>query len=161
MSCAAIMTANPPVVLDSDSVADAAAKLVTHRASVLPVVDADGKYVGMFGIRDLLSLLVPRSALAGDLVPNLRFLGDDPEALRRKFQAAKTRTAGDTADRRAATLHPDMPEIEALRAFSREQATLAVVARDTGKLVGVVCGWDAIRALTAPGGGTGRSTPGS
>ena len=101
----------------------------------------------MFGIRDLLGLLVPRGALAGDLVPNLRFLGDDADALRRKFHAASTLTAGAMADRRAATLHPDMPEIDALRAFAREQSTLAVVARDTGKLVGVVGCSDAIRAL--------------
>ncbi|MGD0864319.1 MAG: CBS domain-containing protein [Rhizomicrobium sp.] len=152
MSCAFIMTSQPPTILDSDSVADAAGKLVAHRAAALPVVDAEGRYVGMFGIRDLLGLLVPRSALAGDLVPNLRFLGDDPDALRSKFQAAKGRTAGETADRRMAILHPDMPEIEALRACSREQATLAVVARDTGKLVGVMCCWDAIEALTAPAG---------
>jgi CBS-domain-containing membrane protein len=147
MSCAAIMTANPPAIPDNASVADAAAKLVAERATTLPVVDAQGRYIGMFGIRDLLGLLVPRGALAGDLVPNLRFLGDDADALRRKFQAVSTLTAGAMADRRAATLHPDMSEIDALRAFSREQATLAVVARDTGKLVGVVSCSNAILAL--------------
>jgi len=149
MRCADIMTANPATIPDSDGISDAAEKLVAHRATTLPVVDAEGRYVGMFGIRDLLGLLVPREALAGDLVPNLRFLGDDAEALRGKFQAAKTRTAGETADCRVPTLHPDMAEIDALRAVSREQATLAVVARDTGKLVGVVCCWDAVRALAA------------
>jgi CBS-domain-containing membrane protein len=148
MRCADIMTANPPAILDSDSISHAAEKLVALRAAVLPVVDAEGRYVGMLGIRDLLGLLVPREALAGDLVPNLRFLGDDAEALRRKFAAARHRTAADCADRRAPTLHPDLAEIEALRAVSREQATLAVVARDTGKLVGMLCCWDAIRALT-------------
>jgi CBS-domain-containing membrane protein len=76
-------------------------------------------------------------------------LGDDADALRRKFQAASTLTAGAMADRRVTTLHPDMPEIDALRAIAHEQSTLPVVARDTGKLVGVICGWDAIRALAA------------
>jgi CBS domain-containing protein len=147
MNCAAIMTSNPPVIPDSASVADAAAKLVAERASSLPVVDGSGRYIGMFGIRDLLGLLVPRGALAGDLVPNLRFLGDDADALRHKFQATGTLTAGAMADRRAATLHPDMPEIDALRAFARDQATLAVIARDTGKLVGMVDCRNAIQAL--------------
>jgi CBS-domain-containing membrane protein len=147
MNCTDIMTANPASILDSDSVSDAAAKLVAERAAALPVVDAEGRYVGMFGIRDLLGLLVPREALAGDLVPNLRFLGDDADALRGKFHRAGARKAGEIADRRMATLRPDMPEMEALRAVSREQKALAVVARDTGKLVGMVCCWDAIRAL--------------
>jgi CBS-domain-containing membrane protein len=148
MNCAAIMTANPPVIRDSDSIAAAAAMLVAEGANALPVVDDKGCYVGMFGIRDLLGLLVPRGALAGDLVPNLRFLGDDAEALRRKFQAASTLTAGEMADRRVPTLYPEMPEIEALRVFARDQSTIAVVARETGKLAGVVCSRDAIRALT-------------
>jgi CBS-domain-containing membrane protein len=148
MNCAAVMTANPSTILASDSVADAAAKLVAEREAALPVVDAGGRYVGMFGIRDLLGLVLPRGALAGDLVPNLRFLGDDAEAVRGKFQAASAMTAGEMADRRVPTLHPEMAEIEALRAFSREQTTLAVVARDTGKLAGVVCCRDVIRALT-------------
>ena len=149
MSCAAIMTANSPTIRDCDSLADAAGKLVAGRASSLPVVDGEGRYVGMFGIRDLLGLLVPRGALAGDLVPNLRFLGGDAEALRSRFQAVKARTVGDIADRRAATLYPDMPEIEALRALSRELTTLPVIARDTGELLGIVGCWDAIRALSS------------
>ncbi len=148
MSCAAIMTRNPPTIRDSETVAAAADMLIAQRATNLPVIDAEGKYVGMFGMADLLSLLVPRMALAGDLAPNLRFLSDETAALRRKFDDVKARRVGDAANRQAVTLYPDTPASEAIRCFGRAPAALPIVARDTGKLAGVVTYWDAIAAAT-------------
>jgi len=150
MSCAAIMTGDPLTIGEDESVADAAAKLVAHHHSSLPVVDANGRYTGMFGIYDLLSLLVPRVALAGNLMANLRFIIDDPGELRQKFLEVKSRRVGDAANRNAATLHPDSPEIEAIRLFCRSHDSLPVIEKDSGKIVGIVSCWDAIRALAAP-----------
>src|SRR5689334_5837165 len=84
MTCAAIMTEAPLAVRQDETVGAATAKLIEHRYINLPVVDAGGKFIGMFGIYDLFSLLVPKVALAGGLLPNLRFMGDDPEDLRSK-----------------------------------------------------------------------------
>lgn len=142
------MTANPLTIDEADSVGQAAALLMQHRYVNLPVVDASGVLVGMFGIYDLLSLLVPRMALAGDLMPNLRFVNDDPAELRTKFQAVKTMAVRDAVDRTATVLYPDTPEIEALRLFCRNHTTLAVVERETGKLAGIVSYWDAMAAIT-------------
>ncbi len=151
MSCAAIMTANPLTLKEGDSVADAAKALIAHHYINMPVVDAAGVFLGMFGIYELLGLLVPRVALAGDLLPNLRFVDDDPAALRTKFRAIRERCVGDWCDREAVTLHPDTPEIEAIRLFCRRHTTLAVVERDTKKLAGIVSYWDAIAAITREG----------
>jgi len=86
MSCAAIMTPNPLTLSEDDSVAAAVERLIDSHNTTLPVVDAEGRYAGMFGLYDLLSLVVPRVALAGNLLANLRFIGSDPEDLRRKFR---------------------------------------------------------------------------
>jgi CBS domain-containing protein len=153
MDCAAIMTKNPLTVREDETVGSAVEKLIAHRYTNLPVVDANGRYVGMFGIHDLLCLLVPRVALAGDLLPNLRFLGDDPGALRRRFADVKARRLGDAADRNAAMLAPDTSEVEAIRLFCQKHTSLAVTERGTGKVVGIVSYWDAIRAISgAPAG---------
>lgn len=149
MTCAAIMTAKPTVVRDSDSVAVAAKTLIASRANALPVVDGKECFIGMFAIHDLLALLVPRVALAGDLKANLRFVGDDSAELRRKFAAVSGKRAGECCDRQAVTLYPDTPEIEAIRLFCRGHTTLAVVERDSRKLAGIVSSWDAIGAVTA------------
>jgi len=154
MSCAAIMTKSPPTIRDDASVADAAGALVAQRQMNLPVVDGDGRYAGMFGIGDLLSLLVPRVALAGDLMANLRFIGDDPEDLRRKFQEVKNLRVADVADRNAAALHPETSEIEAIRLICRNPSALPVVERESRKVVGMISCGDAIRAIA--GNASGR-----
>ena len=149
------MTQAPLSVREDETVGAASAKLIEHRYINLPVVDASGKFVGMFGIYDLFSLLVPKVALAGGLLPNLRFMGDDPEDLRSKFREIGARTVGDAAERDVRVLYPDTPQIEALRLFCEQHSTLAVVERDTRKLVGIVSYWDAVCALT----GTAKACP--
>ncbi len=152
MTCAAMMTKDPLTARESETVGDAAQKLISHHCINLPVVDDAGKFIGMFGIYDLLCMLVPRIALAGGLLPNLRFIGDGPQELRTRYRDVKLRLVGDVADREAAVLHPDTPEIEALRLFCHRHTTLAVVERGTRNLVGIVSYWDAIRSLVREAG---------
>jgi CBS-domain-containing membrane protein len=152
MNCAAIMSANPLTVLDEQSVAEAVTLLLDCGQTSLPVVDAHGCYVGMFGIDDLLGLLVPRVALAGDLTPNLRFIGDDPSDLHRRYREIANRRTGDVADRQAVALPSDAPQIEAIRLFCRYRAPIAVVARDTGKVEGIIAHTEAIGAMACVNG---------
>jgi CBS domain-containing protein len=148
MRCAAIMTANPVTLRESDSIAVAAEKLIELRTLSIPVVDADGGYVGMFGAADLLGIVVPRVALAGNLAPNLRFVEDDPRRLAERFADTKRRSVGEIADRNAIVLAPDTPQIEAFRMFCRNPASLAVVEPQSRKVVGVVTYWDVMGTLT-------------
>jgi CBS domain-containing protein len=141
------MTKAPLTISEDATVAEAAAKLIAHHYTNLPVVDAEGRYAGMFGICDLLGLLVPRVALAGNFMANLRFISDDPEELRRKFQDIRHRRVGEVADRNAPTLDADAPEIEAIRLFCRNHSSLPVVVTESRMVVGIVSCWDAIRAL--------------
>lgn len=151
MSCTAIMNKTPIILQEQENVADAASKLVSHDFTSLPVVDAQGRYVGMFGIYDLLSLLVPRVALAGDLMSNLRFIADDPEELRRRYAEVKNWRIAEVANRNAPTLDPDSPEVEAVRLFCRNHVSLPVVDRESGRVTGIVSCWDAIRAILGNG----------
>ncbi|HEX3487473.1 MAG TPA: CBS domain-containing protein, partial [Micropepsaceae bacterium] len=89
MKCADIMTTNPHYVREDGTIGEAARDIVKHNAIDLPVLDADGRFVGVFGIHDLLVLLVPRVAVVGSLLPNLRFLGDDESELHGKFARVK------------------------------------------------------------------------
>ena len=147
MTCAAIMTKAPLTIRQEESVAAAVAKLVSHHFTNLPVVDSSDGYVGMFGLYDLLSLLVPRVALAGDLMSNLRFIADDPEELQRKYQEVKSRPVSEAISRNSPTLDPDAPEVEAIRLFCRNHISLPVIDRDSGRVLGIVSSRDAIRAI--------------
>jgi CBS domain-containing protein len=147
MSCTAMMTTAPPTIPGDATVAVATAKLIEHHHASLPVVDAEGRYIGMFGIHDLLGLIVPRVALAGDLTSNLRFIADDPRELRRSYEQVKTLHVSDVADRGGARLFPDSPEIEAIRLSFRSPTPIPVVEKETDKVLGIISSQDAIRAI--------------
>jgi CBS domain-containing protein len=147
MSCTAIMTKGPLTIAGDATVASAAAKLIEQRYTSLPVVDAAGRFVGMFGIYDLLGLLVPRVALAGNYMSNLRFLSGDPGELRRRYDEVKSRRVSEVADRNGARLDSDAPEIEAIRLCCRSHTPIPVVEKGTDKVIGIISSWDAIRAL--------------
>ena len=149
MRCAAVMDAHPIIVRAGDSVGVAADALIAQRSTTLAVVDADGCYVGAFGVDDLLGLIVPRVALAGSLVPNLRFIDDDPKHLGERFRALKTRPVGEVADRNALVLAPETPLIEAFRILCRSRVSLPVVEPASRKLLGSVSYWNIIAAITA------------
>lgn len=151
MTCAAIMTEAPFIAREEETVGAAVARLIQQRYINLPVVNADGRFLGMFGIYDLFGLVIPKVALAGGLLPNLRFMGDDAEDLRQRFREVAGRKLGDVANRDARVLYPETPQIEALRLFCQQHTTLAVVERGTRRLLGIVSYWDALCALTGMG----------
>lgn len=149
MPCAAIMTADPKTVRDSDSVASAARVLIGGRLAGVPVVDAEGRFVAMFTSTNLMGLVVPRVALAGNLAANVRFVEDSAKPLTARFQAMQDQPVGEIADRHALVLSPDTPEAEAFRIFCHNPAPLPVVDPGSGKLVGTVSFWDVMREVTA------------
>ena len=150
MRCDAIMTVNPPSVRDTDSIAAATALLIEGRHLGLPVIDKDGRYIGMFGADDLLGLVVPRVAIAGgNVVPNLRFVGDDTGALGERFRQVAQQSVGTVADRNAIALAPDTPQIEAFRIFCRSRTSLPVVDPKSRKLLGLVSYFDVMGAVTS------------
>lgn len=151
MTCADIMTRNPVSVRETDSIGAAARKIIDNRYINLPVVDADDRLVGLFGIYDLLALLVPRVAVIGNLMPNLRFLGDDTSELHEKYAAIANNPVTRAVNRETIRVHPDTSLAEAIRLFCRNHTTLPVVERDTGKLAGIISYWDVVRFIESNG----------
>ena len=150
MSCEKIMIRDPKSVREDDTIGMAAREIVENRCISLPVVDAAGRFVGLFGIFDLLALLVPRVAVIGNLLPNLQFLSDDDEVMRQKFADLRNNPLKRAVNREAARVHPDTPLIEAIRLLCRNHLTIPVVEEGTDRLVGVITYWDAARYIIGP-----------
>ena len=150
MSCEKIMIRNPKSVREDDTIGMAAREIVENHCISLPVVDAEGHFVGLFGIFDLLALLVPRVAVIGNLLPNLQFLSDDDEVMRQKFANLRNSPLKRAVNREAACVHPDTPLIEAIRLLCRNHLTIPVVDEGTNRLVGVISYRDAARHIIGP-----------
>src|SRR5690348_10345590 len=143
MSCKKIMIRDLKSVREDDTIGMAAREIVENRCISLPVVDAEGRFVGLFGIYDLLALLVPRVAVIGNLLPNLRFLSDDISEIHQKFASLRDSPVRRAVNREAVRVYPDTPLIEAIRLFCRNHMTIPVVERGTDRLVGMISYWDA------------------
>jgi CBS-domain-containing membrane protein len=152
MHCADIMTTNPRSIREDGTIAEAARHICERNIIDLPVVDAEGRFVGLFGIQDLLVLLVPRVAVVGNLLPNLRFLSDDESELHDKFAKVKESPIRRAVNREAVRVYSDTPLIEIVRLFGRSHMTIPVVERGTERLIGMISYWDAARHLTGGGG---------
>jgi CBS domain-containing protein len=150
MSCEKIMIRNPKSVREDDTIGMAAREIVENHCISLPVVNAEGRFVGLFGIFDLLALLVPRVAVIGNLLPNLQFLSDDDEVMRQKFAGLRNSPLKRAVNREAARVHPNTPLIEAIRLLCRNHLTIPVVDEETDRLVGVISYWDAARYIIGP-----------
>jgi len=147
MHCVDIMTANPQAVREDSTIGEAARQICERNVIALPVVDAEGRLAGLFGIYDLLVLLVPRVAVVGSLLPNLRFLTDDESELHDKFARLKDSPVRRAINREAVRVYPDTPVIEGVRLFCHSHMTIPVVERGTERLIGMISYWDAARHI--------------
>ena len=146
MTVQSIMTAKPLTLRSSNTVARAAELMLAHRYLILPVVDDAGRCAGMFDMWDLLALLLPKVATLDDLVPDLRFLGDDLPSLQAKLKEVGGQPVGPLARPDLPLLKPEMPVIEALLLLFRNRTTLPVVDADNC-VIGVLSYWDALAAI--------------
>jgi CBS-domain-containing membrane protein len=135
---------------DTDTVAEAARRMLRNRMSDLPVVDAADTFVGMFKLDRLLAGLLPAAALVGYPVPDLAFVSDDLEDLRDKMRAVDARPVRDFVVTPEHVVHPDTAPLEIVLQLYRGANSLPVIERASGKLVGVVSARDVLAVLHAP-----------
>ena len=146
MTVRSIMTADPLTLRADDTVARATELMLRHHYMILPVVDGQHRYLGVFDIWDLLALLLPKAATLDHLVPDLGFLGDDLPSLQAKLRELGEQSVGPLARPDLPVLEPEMPVIEALLLFFRNRSALPVINGDN-RLIGVLSYWDALAAI--------------
>ena len=147
MNCGALIHAGPAPLLANSTLAEAAEILARAQVQSLPVVTAEGDYIGVLGLGEILARVIPRVAVAGDMKANLRFIPDDLGNLHARFVAVATHQVKEWCNRQAAFVRPETPAIEALQLFCRGHSILPVVAAD-GKLHGMLSPSAAIRAIS-------------
>lgn len=141
MKIGEIMTRDVITVAPQTSIREAASRMVDHSVSGLPVVDEQGKLVGVLSEGDL--ILRQR---ARQRVPWWRAFFQDGERLAREYQKAAGTTVAEVMTKAVISVSPDLPiEAAALILDQRRIRRVPVVA--DGRVVGIVSRGDLVKIL--------------
>ncbi|MGD9786824.1 MAG: HPP family protein [Sulfuricellaceae bacterium] len=147
MTCSSVMNRQPVTLQADDTVAVAVATMRDSQHKAIPVVDGQGRYLGLFNFHALLGLLLPKVVTVESGLRDLSFASDMQDSLREKLKELLDRPVKDYLEREVSLIHPDMPLMEAVLLLYKANNTLPVVERDGGKLVGMLSPWDVLDCL--------------
>ena len=145
-----VMTTHVVAVTKDASFRDIAAMLRRHRVSAFPVVDADGKVIGVVSEADML----PKEAL-------LAGFGDQPPAgalaePHNDFAKAAGVTAASIMTRPPITITPDEPVTSAARLMYSCKVKSLPVVTEHGYLIGIISRADVLSVYGRPAAEIGR-----
>jgi acetoin utilization protein AcuB len=138
----------------SDRVVDALRLMHQHHIRNLPVVDAEGSFIGLFGVRRLSRLLLPIAARDLDRysISDLAFLPDETDQITKRWREIASRPVSDFLEKEKKLLFcsPDtsFPQLLELLQQSKDSSLpVIVVEGSTRKLAGMVSAWDLIEGF--------------
>ncbi len=144
---AAIMTSPVVTVSPDTSVHDVAVLLSSKRYGSLPVVDAQGRVLGVVTEESMI-----RRAAEIHLPRHLEFLGsiiylENPQQFTDKADAILALTAADIMEKHFTAIHTDVPvDVVATRLLAEDLRRLLVTGED-GLLLGIITRADIVRQL--------------
>ena len=154
MTTGKIMTSRVITLQPDDRVADALALMHKHHVLNMPVVDDSGAFIGLFGVRRLGHLLLPRAAvdLSRYSVADLSFLPDEIRQMSERWQEVAREPVARFLEKKKKLLFctPDtsFPQLLELIEQSKDSSLpVIVVEGDTKKLVGMVSAWDVLEGV--------------
>ncbi|ESA37453.1 membrane protein [Leptolyngbya sp. Heron Island J] len=142
-----LMTPNPVTVKPSDLVETVLQHLEKNHISGLPVVDDDGKVVGVISEADLLFRERPIK-----LPLYLNFLGsffylEPPRKLKQQLRKTLGVLVQDVMTANPITVAPDMPIAKAANFMIEKRVNRLPVIDNQGQLVGIITREDLLKAL--------------
>ncbi len=153
MTTETIMTPRPMTLRATDKVSEALLMMHGYQVRNLPVVDEEGSFVGLFGIRRLSHLLLPKAAqLERYSIRDLSFLPDDLDSLQERLHKIGDQPVSDFLEKKKKLMfckpETSFPELlELLDQSSDSSLPVIVVTGKKKKLVGIVSAWDVLDRL--------------
>ncbi len=152
MRVSAVMSARVLTARPEESVREAGELMQRHGYAMLPVVDAEGKLVGIFSEADLLRAILPSYL---DEMKDLSFVRGDIGMVERLMARLDEHSVGDAMrSRDLYTVEEDDSVLELVHEMLQHGYHRVPVVRE-GKLVGIVSRTDIVRELLRPRLGTG------
>lgn len=155
MTTKSIMTSHLYKLSPKDTVADAIALMREKHVRSLPVVDDSGYFIGLFSLRRMFHLLLPKAASSlGDYsVSDLHFLPDDGGQMGDRWTKIAGQAVVNFLEKKKKLMFckPDTAFPELLALFDQsDDSSLPVLIVEGGnkkKVVGMVSPWDLLEGL--------------
>ena len=154
MTAESIMTSRLRTVLPTDTVAHALRLMHKHQIRNLPVVDEKGNFVGLFGVRRLRRILLPKAATDLDRysLTDLSFLPDEMAQINERLHNAGNRPVSEFLEKKRKLImckpQTTFPElIKLLDQSSDASLPVIIVQGKKRKLVGIVSVWDVLEKI--------------
>ena len=154
MTTESIMTSALFTLSPTDTVADAFALMQEKRIRCLPVVDASGSFIGLFGLRRLSRILLPKAML--DLgthsISELQFLPDEVVQDSDRWRDVSEQPVANFLEKKKKLLfctpQTALPELLMLLDKSKDSSLpVIVIEGETKKVVGMVSSWDVLQGI--------------
>ncbi len=142
MNATTVMAAHPTVLKPTDIIKTAAAYIMKHRYRNLPVVDDEGRYLGVFGVNCLLKLVLPKAAIMDMGLDNIAFIQESLADLHQRLREVENEPISLCMNTDLDPITPDTPLVETLLILYRTKSSLPVVDPDSSKLIGMISYWD-------------------
>ena len=152
MTVDAIMTTNLVKLSPADTVSHGLRTMHEHHVRTLAVVDPDNRFLGLFGIRQVVDLLLPKAAQIEYGLTDLSFMPDDLGELYHRLQDVGQTPVSEFLDKPGDILRCEpstpLPEVlELLHLSINTSLPVVVVDGEDNRLVGMVSGWDVLERL--------------
>ena len=136
----------------TDKVCDALAIMHEKQIRNLPVVDENDEFVGLFGIRPLIRLLLPKAGKIKFGLKDLSFMPDEVNELYRRLEDVGQKPVADFLEKKKNLTFckpsTSFPEVfEMLDQSMDSSLPVIVVKGKRRKLVGMVSSWDVLERL--------------
>lgn len=141
-TAASVMDPNPTWVYPDDRIGTAAGYIMEHRYRNLPVIDDEGRYLGIFGVNCLLRLVLPKAAVMEQGLKEVSFIHETLADLHERLREVENKPISQCMSTDVNTVPPDKPLVETLLILYRTKTSIPVVDPDTGKLLGMISYWD-------------------
>jgi CBS-domain-containing membrane protein len=149
MTANVIMDPKPTVLRSTDTVRTATQYIMHHRYRNLPVVDENGRYLGVFGVHCLLRLMLPQAVVMKEGLTTIPFIRETLTDLHRRLVEVEDDPISLCINEEVTVVDPDTPLLETLLVLYKTRTSVPVVEKATRRLVGMISYWDVTRKILA------------
>lgn len=137
-----IMNRSPTVVRSDDVIRDAIRIVMTKRYRALPVVDAHGCFLGVFGVHCLLRQVLPKAVQLNTSLQSLPFVSESLTDLRQRLAEIEDKSVVCCMATDVPVVRPDTTMVETMLKLYQQRVSLPVVEEQSCRLLGVISYFD-------------------